>query len=84
MGQRLPRSSKGRSQVPNKKKKQSTGSYAGHRDQHEGLQKQKKEKKKDNPTWRPKDETVKQRQQRVSQPSFIESLFGLDPKKKGK
>ena len=67
--------------MPNKKKKQSTGSYAGNRDQHEGLQ---KEKKKDKPTWRPKNETVKQRQVRTSQPSFIESVFGLAPKKKGK
>lgn len=70
--------------MPNKKKRQSTGSYAGNRDQHEGLQKQKKEKKKAEATWRPKDETVKQRAQRLSQPSIIESFLGIGSKKKKK
>jgi hypothetical protein len=51
--------------MPHRKKKQSTGSAAGNRDQHQGLQKQKKEIKKQNPDWRPKNETEVQRKERL-------------------
>ena len=70
--------------MPHKPKKQSTGSYATHRDQHEGRQKQGKEKKKDNPNWRPKNETNKAREQRTkkqSEPSFLSALFGFNKKR---
>ena len=38
--------------MPHEKKKQSTGSWKGNKDRHEGQQKQLKEKKKQKPGWK--------------------------------
>jgi hypothetical protein len=62
--------------MPHRRKKQSTGSYATHRDQHEGQQKQKKEKKKRDPNWHRKNETDAQRKQRKK--SLIHAFLGID------
>lgn len=55
--------------MPHEKTKQSTGGWKSNRDQHEGRQKQNKEKKKQSESWVRKGDTKKKKK------GFAEDFF---------